>query len=479
MPETAEIQNVVYPQDKLTDELRLAEEIRAEIAQALDRTRDIDDDELMEMVTEAVFRKSRVSWLNIAQKREIADMVYNSMRRLDILQPLLDDKSITEIMVNGPDKIFIERGGRIFRTEAAFADHQKLEDVIQNIVSRTNRSVNEASPIVDFVLPDGSRVNVVLRPIALNGPIMTIRKFPDKPMTLEQLTEAGSLSTEAAEVLDCLVRAKYNIFICGGTGSGKTTFLNALAARIPPDERIITIEDSAELQITGVDNLVRLETRNANSEGKGMITIRDLIRTSLRMRPERIIVGEVRGEEALDMLQAMNTGHDGSLSTGHANSAEDMLKRLETMVISASSIPLDAVRQQIASAIDIMVHLGRLRDKTRRVLEITEVAGCSDGRIILNPLFVFEETETCSENGPGVSVAADDGNVSDRNAGSRTDDSAVIRDFGTQSAASRISGIQADGIRPVRGSLKWTGNMLTRTCKLKMAGVRCRLGGDM
>lgn len=446
MPEAVYLNDAGYRHGKVPVNRTLAEEIRDEIAQGLDRSREIDDEELMEMVTEAVFRRSRVTWLNIAQKRELADMVYNSMRRLDILQPLLDDKSITEIMVNGPDNIFVERAGRIYREETAFGDHQKLEDVIHNIVSRTNRTVNEASPIVDFVLPDGSRVNVVLKPIALNGPIMTIRKFPEKPMTLEHLTEAGSLSAEAAEVLDCLVRAKYNIFICGGTGSGKTTFLNALAARIPPDERIITIEDSAELQITGVDNLVRLETRNANSEGRGMITIRDLIRTSLRMRPERIIVGEVRGEEALDMLQAMNTGHDGSLSTGHGNSCEDMLKRLETMVISASPIPLEAVRQQIASAIDIMVYLGRLRDKSRRVLEISEVSGFSSGRIILNPLFVFEETAEGS--------------------GDDSDDSRTARDS------------HAEECKPVRGSLKWTGSILTRTYKLRMAGIRCRLGGD-
>ena len=258
-------------------------------------------------------------------------------------------------------------------------------------------------------------------------------------------------------MLDCLVRAKYNIFICGGTGSGKTTFLNALAGRIPPDERIITIEDSAELQIKGVDNLVRLETRNANSEGKGSITIRDLIRTSLRMRPERIIVGEVRGEEALDMLQAMNTGHDGSLSTGHANSAEDMLKRLETMVISASPIPLDAVRQQISSAIDIMVHLGRLRDKTRRVLEICEISGFNDGRILLNPLFVFKETRTCDSAVSDIcEEVADTGRSKTGSAGDRTEDGSFVA-----------------------GSLSWTGNMLVRTYKLKMAGIRCRLGGDI
>ena len=324
----------------------LAEEIRGEIAEDLDRTKDISDEQVMDLVTEAVFRKSVREYMNIAQKRELADIVFNSMRRLGILQPILDDKSITEIMINGPDKLFIERDGRVSRIDVGFESIEKLEDVIQAIVSRTNRTVNEASPIVDISLPDGSRVNVVLKPIALNGPIMTIRKFPDKPMTMEKLVEAGSLSREAAEDLSCLVRAKYNIFICGGTGSGKTTFLNALSGEIPADERIITIEDSAELQITGVENIVRLETRNANSEGRGRITIRDLIKTSLRMRPERIIVGEVRGEEALDMLQAMNTGHDGSLSTGHANSPADMLKRLETMVLSAAPLPLEAIRNR-------------------------------------------------------------------------------------------------------------------------------------
>ena len=426
------------PMDKKT----LAEEIRAEIVQQMDRNRDVNDDELMDMVTDAVFRRSAKVYLDITQKRELAGMVYNSMRRLDILQPFIDDKSVTEIMINGPDKIFIEREGRIFRVETGFDSLAKLEDVIYNIVSRTNRTVNEASPIVDFTLPDGSRVNVVLKPVALNGPIMTIRKFPDKPMTLEQLTEAGSLSAEAAEVLSCLVRAKYNIFICGGTSSGKTTLLNALSARIPSDERIITIEDSAELQINGVDNIVRLETRNANNEGKGRISMRELIKTSLRMRPERIIVGEVRGEEALDMLQAMNTGHDGSLSTGHANSAADMLKRLETMVISAAPIPLEAVRQQIASAIDIIIHLARLRDKSRRVLEISEITGCVNGQIQLNPLYVFEED---------------------------TDDT----------AQTGYSGGQSNICMKVNGSLKRTGNPLHNQLKMKMAGVSCRLCGAM
>ncbi len=422
----------------------LAENIRTEIAQGLDGSREVSDTELMDIVTDAVFRKSGSPYLSIKEKRELADVVFNSMRRLDILQPVMDDRSITEIMINGPDKLFIERGGRISRIDRSFDSYERLEDVIHNIVSRTNRIVNEASPIVDFTLPDGSRVNVVLKPVALNGPIMTIRKFPDSPMTLEQLVDLGSLSAEAEEVLSCLVRAKYNIFICGGTGSGKTTFLNALSGRIPPDERIITIEDSAELQINGVENIVRLEARNANSEGRGRISIRELIRTSLRMRPERIIVGEVRGEEALDMLQAMNTGHDGSLSTGHANSATDMLKRLETMVISAAPFPLEAVRQQIASAIDIIVHLSRLRDKTRRVLEISEISGYADGMIRLNQLYIFEEI---SPEGNRYDADEDE-----------------------------VDGQAADQV-PVNGSLKWTGNMLKNTVKLRMAGISCRLCG--
>lgn len=416
----------------------LADQIRSEVSLRLDRTRNISDDEVMDLVTDAVFKKSGEVYMNIAEKRELADLVFNSMRRLDILQPLIDDRSITEIMINGTDKLFIEREGRVSGVGIGFESAEKLEDVIQTIVSRTNRTVNEASPIVDFTLPDGSRVNVVLKPVALNGPVMTIRKFPEKPMTMEQLVAAGSLGAEAAEQLISLVRAKYNIFICGGTGSGKTTFLNALSARIPSDERIITIEDSAELQIEGVENIVRLETRNANTEGKGRITIRELIRTSLRMRPERIIVGEVRGEEALDMLQAMNTGHDGSLSTGHANSAADMMKRLETMVLSAAPLPLEAVRQQIASAIDIVIHLARLRDKSRRVMEISEITGCIDGQIRLNPLYVFEEENT----------------------------------------ADKISGMPGGAGERVKGSLKRTGNPLVGTVKLRMAGVSCGLCGD-
>ena len=287
--------------------------------------------------------------------------------------------------------MFVEQNGKLFRKDIHFSSMLKLENVIQNIVSRVNRTVNESTPIVDARLQDGSRVNVVLPPIALNGPTVTIRKFPENPFTMDQLVQVGSITPEVEELLHRMVRAKYNIFISGGTGSGKTTFLNALSNFIPRDERIITIEDSAELQIRGVDNLVRLETRNANMEGKGAITIRDLIRSSLRMRPERIIVGEVRGAEALDMLQAMNTGHDGSLSTGHANSTSDMLSRLETMVLTGAEIPLEAIRQQIASAVDVIIQLARLRDHSRRTVEITEVLGFSDGEIQLNPLYRFEE----------------------------------------------------------------------------------------
>ncbi len=352
---------------------------------------ELSDEEIEEKIEEIVLQKQTDTYISPIEKREIVENIFNSIRRLDVLQPLIDDKSITEIMVNGPDNIFIERNGKVSKLETRFESSEKLENVIRNIVSAVDRTVNEAVPIVDARLQDGSRINVVLSPIALNGPIITIRKFPEKPFTVDQLVKLGSLTDETARLLENMVKAKYNIFISGGTGSGKTTFLNALSNFIPKDERIITIEDSAELQIKGVENIVRMETRNANTEGKGAITIRDLIKTSLRMRPERIIVGEVRGAEALDMLQAMNTGHDGSLSTGHANSAVDMLSRLETMVLTGAEIPLEAIRKQIASAIDIIVHLSRLRDKSRRTVEISEVAGYKDGEIILNPIYIFEE----------------------------------------------------------------------------------------
>lgn len=371
---------------------KLADKLREEIRESLDIRKDISDEDIHELITERVFEEAGLRSISILERRELIAIVFNSIRKLDILQPLIEDRAITEIMVNGADKIFVEMQGRTYGLDCGFESRQKLENVIQSIVSKVNRVVNEASPIVDARLEDGSRVNIVLPPVALNGPILTIRKFPERPISMEELIKWGSITEEAAEVLGRMVKAKYNIFICGGTGSGKTSFLNALSGFIPRDERIITIEDSAELRISNIDNLVRLETRNPNTEGKGEITIRELIRASLRMRPERIIVGEVRGAEALDMLQAMNTGHDGSISTGHGNSTQDMLSRLETMVLSGCAMPLEAIRQQISSAVDIMVHLSRFRDRTRKVVEIVEVMDCAEGRIGLNPLFAFEET---------------------------------------------------------------------------------------
>ena len=328
---------------------------------------------------------------------EIKKELFNSFRRLDILSTLLDQDDITEIMVNGYKDIYVERFGRIFKTDMSFESEDKLKSVIQQIVGDCNRRVNDASPIVDARLRDGSRVNVVVPPVALDGPVVTIRKFSNEIIDMERLVELGSISPAIIKILDALVKARYNIFISGGTGSGKTTFLNALSNLIPKDERIITIEDSAELQIQGLENLVRMESRNANVEGNNTITIRDLIKTSLRMRPDRIIVGEVRGDEAIDMLQAMNTGHSGSLSTGHANSARDMLSRLETMVLMGMDIPLMAIRNQIASAVDIIIHLERMPDKTRKVINISEVVGMREGEIDLNVLFEYEE----KENGNG------------------------------------------------------------------------------
>ena len=367
-------------------------QVREMVAGRLDLTRNVEDDEIRETIAAIVAEESKRQYLSLKEKREIMEGVFNSMRGLDVLQPLVDDPSLTEIMINGPHHVFVEQAGRLYRKSISFETNEKLENVILNIVSKVNRTVNEANPIVDARLLDGSRVNVVLPPIALDGPTVTIRKFPEDPMTIQKLIAYGSITEEVAELLERMVKAKYNIFISGGTGSGKTTFLNALSNFIPKDERVITIEDSAELQIKGIENLVRLETRNANMEGKGEITIRDLIRSSLRMRPERIVVGEVRGAEALDMLQAMNTGHDGSLSTGHSNSTKDMLSRLETMVLSGNQIPIEAIRQQIASAIDIIIQLSRLRDKSRRTVEISEVAGYENGMICMNPLYQFVET---------------------------------------------------------------------------------------
>ncbi len=354
----------------------------------------LSDDELTAEIEAIVDEQTRNQYYPIQVKVNLVQQVYSSIRGFGLLDSIISDDTITEVMINGPDNIFIEKNGKLIKLDTCFESQRRLEDIIQRIVGMAGREVNQANPICDTRLPDGSRVNVVLPPIALCGPTLTIRKFSKNPMTIERLIQYGSITQEIADKLELLVRSKYNIFISGGTGSGKTTFLNALSNYIPKDERVITIEDSAELQITGVDNLVSLETRNANASGAGQITIRDLIKSSLRMRPERIVVGEVRGGEALDMLQAMNTGHDGSLSTGHANSTEDMLSRLETMVLQgASGLPLEAIRQQIGSAIDIIIHLSRLRDKSRKTMEITEVVGYEDGKIILNPLYVFEEDE--------------------------------------------------------------------------------------
>lgn len=362
------------------------------VQQKIDYAREFTDEEVEETIDEVLLEQETLMLYPVEVRRKLKKELFDSLRRLDILQIFVDDRSVTEIMINGKDHIFIEQEGRLRKLDTGFESMEKLQDVIQQIVAGCNRVVNEASPIVDARLPNGSRVNIVMNPIALNGPIVTIRRFPDKPITMDYLIRNDSISSEAACFLKKLVQAKYNIFISGGTGSGKTTFLNVLSGFIPGDERVVTIEDSAELQLQGLSNLVRLETRNSNVEGCGEITIRELIRSSLRMRPDRIIVGEVRGPEAVDMMQCLNTGHEGSMSTGHANSGADMLSRLENMILMGMDLPLLAIRQQVASGIDILVHLGRLRDKSRRVLEIMEIVGCENSEIRLNPLFLFEET---------------------------------------------------------------------------------------
>ena len=404
-------------------EQRLVAEIKSYVSENLPLSK-MDDDELEKKVEEITLNRIGSQYCSIDQKVSIVQQVYSSIRGFGLLDSIISDDTITEVMINGPENVFIEQSGRLYKLDKQFESQRKLEDVIQRIVGLAGREVNQANPICDTRLPDGSRVNVVLPPIALCGPTVTIRKFSKTPMTIERLIQYGSITQEIADKLQLLVKAKYNIFISGGTGSGKTTFLNALSNYIPKDERVITIEDSAELQITGIQNLVSLETRNANASGAGQITIRDLIKSSLRMRPERIVVGEVRGGEALDMLQAMNTGHDGSLSTGHANSTEDMLSRLETMVLQgAAGLPLEAIRQQIASAVDIIIHLSRLRDKSRKTMEITEVVGYENGKIILNPLYKFEEDENST-------------------------------------------------LEKVSGALNRTGNKMQNTFKLRLAGVK-------
>lgn len=369
----------------------LQKDIYERVMDKLDFNKELSDDEIIELIDEVIATQSKTRTIEIGNRGRLKKDIFYSIRKLDVLQQFLENPNITEIMVNGENNIFIEEDGSIKETGVGLKSKEKLENLITQIVSKCNRRVNESSPIVDARLEDGSRVNVVMSPISIDGSVITIRKFPKNPITMDKLIQIGSISAEAATFLKMLVVAGYNIFISGGTGSGKTTFLNALSGFIPKEDRIITIEDSAELQLLEVPNLVRLETRNQNSEGCTEITIRDLIKTSLRMRPDRIIVGEVRGEEAVDLLQCLNTGHDGSMSTGHSNSAIDMISRLETMVLMGMDLPIEAVRRQIASGIDIFVHLGRLRDKSRRVLQIVEVLKYENGDILLNTLFEYEE----------------------------------------------------------------------------------------
>ncbi len=371
----------------------LKHRLREEVVASFDYSVDITTEDLYRRIDQVIIQAAKEHFLTLEKKEWLRKELYAAIRGLDILEEILEQESITEIMINGAEDIFVEEGGKLRRWPRKFESRQKLEDIIQQIAAKANRMVNEANPIVDARLTDGSRVNVILPPVALNGPIVTIRKFSKEPFSMKQLVELGALTEDAASFLQSLVKAKYNIFISGGTGSGKTTFLNALTEFIPGTERIVTIEDAAELKVKDIENLVRLEVRNKNTEGTGEISIRELIRTALRMRPDRIVVGEVRGSETIDMLQAMNTGHDGSLSTGHGNSTSDMLDRLETMVLLGTDIPLMAVRKQISSAIDVMVHLGRLRDGRRCVLEIAEILGCRDGEIEKNPLFLYQEEE--------------------------------------------------------------------------------------
>lgn len=365
--------------------------LRTLLMEKLDMSREVTDREILKEIDGLILGRLRESCIPLKEKAELRQELFYSVRKLDVLQELIEDESVTEIMVNGPEAIFIERDGKLEKWEKSFTSQEKLEDVIQQIAGRCNRVINESMPIVDARLENGSRVNAVISPVALNGPILTVRRFPDRPVTMEKLISLGSLPRQCAEFLASLVKARYSMIIGGGTGSGKTTFLGALSNYIPKDERLITIEDNAELKIQGVENLVRMEAKMANMEGGASITIRDLIRTALRMRPDRIIVGEVRGEEAVDMLQALNTGHEGSLSTAHANSARDMLSRLETMTLMGMDLPLEAIRRQIASGVDILIHLGRLRDKSRKVLEIREVCGFENHEICTRTLYQWKE----------------------------------------------------------------------------------------
>lgn len=373
--------------------INFEEKIRKEVMESIDLSVDVSDEEILKLIRSKIIELAKIQPISLSDRKKVEGHVFNSLRKLDVLEDLLKDEEITEIMINGPKNIFVEKNGRVEKSKEQFSSEEKLNDVIQSIVASTNKIVNESNPIVDTRLSDGSRINIVLPPAAVDYSILSIRKFPKEQMTMERLKGYGSISDEQIEFLKKLVISGYNIFVSGGTGSGKTSFLNALGEFIPTDERVITIEDSAELQLKNVENIVRLEARSANLEGNNEITIRDLLKSSLRMRPDRIVVGECRGAEALEMLQAFNTGHNGSLSTGHSNSCKDMLSRLETMVLMGAEIPISAIRQQIASGIDIIVQLGRLRDKSRKLIEITEVLDLEQNEIKLNPLYRFKELE--------------------------------------------------------------------------------------
>lgn len=381
-----------YEHEQEEPQRSMEDRISTQVREELDFSRELSDQEVYDCIDQVILREDRRFHVGVREKTAVRERVFNRLRRLDILQEFLEDDQITEIMVNRYDCIFMEKNGRLYRSTKQFSSRERYEDIVQQIVSKANRIVNRSSPIVDARLMDGSRVNVILEPVALDGTTMTIRKFADRGWTMDKLIEMGSLDRTLAEYFRLLVLAGYNIIVSGGTGSGKTTILNLLSEFIPEDERVVTIEDSAELNLRNLPNLVRLETRDANVEGENQIQIQDLIRASLRMRPDRIVVGEVRGGEAFPMIQALNTGHDGSLSTCHANSCQDAVSRLETMVLMGCEMPLQAIRSQISSAIDIFIHLGRLRDKSRRVLEVSEVIGKEQGEVLLKPLFLFEET---------------------------------------------------------------------------------------
>lgn len=470
----------MLPEDSAQSSASLRRRLQLRLMEEIESRKSVTDQELWEMIDQAVLETGQVEYIPLKQKMDLRIRLFDTFRRLGILQELVDDRQVTEIMVNGREKIFIERNGRTMLWGKSFDSEEQLEDMIQQIVSRVNRMVNVSNPIVDARLEDGSRVHVVLPPIALDGPAVTIRKFPE-PITMEKLIHYGSITVEAAEFLQVLVQSGYNIFISGGTNSGKSTFLNALSAFIPQEERVITIEDSAELKIQQVDNLVRLEARNANSEGEGEVTIRDLIRAALRMNPSRIIVGEVRSGEAFDLLTAFNTGHSG-MGTGHANSPQDMLSRLESMVLMAAELPLPAIRTQICAAIDILVHLGRLRDRNRRVLSIAEIVGMEQGEIRLNPLFVFREKgeeehreEKGDEAANGRSTADRQRSGSAKEAGARSRRENMADSWQLSAAKeNRRAGRGAggtDGHKPVEGCLEQVGSLLRRE-KLWAAGLQ-------